>query len=93
MDEYIIKILRFTKNYPSTNPNSIIIGFNIYCLTNKRTFYKEIKILHNDVKNFLNNDEKIIDFAWEKMKPFFYNWSQDNKKKHRITGKEFRALI
>lgn len=89
MKNYVVKIVRYTSNYPIINPDSIVVGFNVTNKLNKSSYYKEIRIFFHEIKAFKSEDQ-ISEYAWEKVKPFFFNWLHNNKKQcGNIIGKSF----
>lgn len=90
MDNNIVKITRFTSTYPLENPDSYIIGFSVHNDINKRSFYKEIRIFYREVSKIID-DEEVSNVAWNKLKSYYENWINDNKKKNKMVGKTFFA--
>jgi hypothetical protein len=91
MNNFIIKVNRFTSLYPQDEPNSYIVGFSLKCKLNERVTYKETRIYYKDVKALGLNipEEKIVEIAWDKIHPQLKNWCRDVEKKSQMTGKMF----
>jgi hypothetical protein len=78
------KVTKF-KEYPTDEPNSYAVGFNI-TTDNGRQFYRDIAIPFEDVVDMSN--EEIKTFAYQRLRPAIENQIDIEMAKNSIIGSE-----